>query len=452
MAAPLAERLSAIVGSSNLLQAEEVRKIYAGDGLVPPLVVQPRRREEASEVIALGQKDSLGVVFRGGGTQMRMGNIPSRLHLLLSTQNLNRVIDLDGENLTITLEAGTRLSEIQDRLHGEGRGYFIPLDPPFTEGATLGGILATNSSGPKRLLYGTSRDFVLGMKVIQADGKVTSFGGKTVKNVSGFDMSKLYIGSMGTLGMILEATVRLLPLPEEEKTLLAFFSESGKAFQVANTVLASQLVPSSMEILSPGAAAYLQPEGMIQKGNCVIAIGIEGVAQAVDRQIGEISGICQKFQPSGLEALGGEEQDGFWRSLRDITLLMMHPFPQSLILKINVPLSKTAAMFAWAEEIARNGSFVHALWAHGGSGILRVAFLLDAIAAQEPAVVQAIQKLTAKAAGMEGNLMVESAPASIKPKIAVWGQEKGDGRVFRQIKLALDPASLFNPGRFVGGI
>lgn len=447
-----AEKLAGIIGVENVFQAEEARKIYTVDGLIPKVVVQPRSPEEARQIISLGQKESQAIVFRGGGTKMRLGQVPHRMDLVLSTRHLKRVMDLDGENLTITLEAGMRLSEIQERLSREGSGYFIPLDPPFTEGATLGGILATNSSGPKRLLYGTARDFVLGMKVIQADGKITSFGGKTVKNVSGFDMSKLYIGSLGTLGMILEATFRLLPLPEEEKTLIGFFPDAGKAFKVVNALLPSQLVLSSMEVISPNAASYLQPDTMMKKGNYLLAIGIEGVGKAVARQIGEIQGIGKQFQPLGLMVLEGEEQGVFWRSLRDLTLPMMHLFTQSLVLKISVPLSKTEAMFAFVEETARKENFLCALWAHGGSGILRAAFLFHSLGEKSPAIVRAIQQISAQANGMEGSLVVESAPASIKPKIPVWGQEKKNGAVFRQIKSALDPGACFSPGRFVGGI
>jgi glycolate oxidase FAD binding subunit len=447
-----ARGFAAIVGSENLLQGEEIPKWYHVDGQIPRFVAKPPDRQSASQLIALAQEHSLGVIFRGGGTKMGLGNRPRRIDLVLSTAHLNQVVDLDGENLTLTVEAGIRLSEIQERLRHEGNGYFIPLDPPFTEGATLGGILATNSSGPKRLLYGTCRDFVLGLKVIQADGKICSFGGKTVKNVSGFDMNKLYIGSLGTLGMIAEITLRLLPLPEKERTLLAFFPESQSPFEVTSTILPSQLLPSSLEILDPGATAFLHPETLIRRGNYLLAIGLEGVAQAVNRQTEEIRSICHRFGPSAMETIEGEIQELFWRSLRDILPSIFHRFTQSPIVKISVPPSKTREIFNSAEQVLRVGNWPHALWAQGGNGILRAAFLLNSLGGERASLVQAIETLGRMTREMEGHIVVESSPTSLKSRISLWGQEREDFKVFRQIKEALDPASILNPGRFIGGI
>lgn len=444
-------KLRQMVKSSNFLDAVDARQFYAVDGLVPKGIIFPAQKEEVSQIIKLCQKESLAVIPRGSGTKMGLGNIPRRVDLVLGTQKLDKIVDEDLENLTLTLEAGVVLGDIQQHLRQKGKGYFIPLDPPAMGRATLGGILATNSSGPKRFLYGTARDLVLGMKVIQPDGQITSFGGKTVKNVSGYDMDKLYIGSLGSLGVMVEATMRLLPLPEKEQTLLAIFSASKSAFAAAREIRQSQLLPSAVEVLSPWTMKNLS--GVFPgKEGYVLAIHIEGVAKAVDRQLGEIQGICLRFIPQETKVVAPVQQKGLWEAIRDISPAIMTQFPESLILKFNVPPSKVQVIFAFAEEVASQGEFGHALWAHAGNGIVRLALLFRKMGSENTSIVQAAEQMTAKAVELEGNLTVEASPTFLKEKIRVWGREKELTSVFRQLKLRLDPQGLFNPGRFVGGI
>jgi glycolate oxidase FAD binding subunit len=446
------DQLRGIVGPANLLGGGDIPGDFRPDGLSPRWAVFPKTREEVQGVVGLCRTESLAIIPRGNGTKAGMGGIPRRADLAICTRHLNRVVDQDCENLTLTLETGATLSDIQQRLRQEGTGYFIPLDPPFTEDSTLGGVLATNSSGPKRLLYGTARDLVLGMKVVMADGKIISCGGKTVKNVSGYDMGKLFIGSLGTLGIIVEATLRLLPIPEAEETFLASFSKSEIAFEVVREILKSQLIPSSLEILNPRMLQEINARPLAPGGDYVLAIGVEGVKEAVERQIRDLRGICDRFSPRKTELLLGNDQDSFWKAVHDSGLRLGDPFPQSVMVRINVPVSKTGQAFSHCEGAAREEGFLCALSSHAGSGILRVAFLFDQVEPLSDRVVKAIDQMTRQAVEMGGNLVVETAPASIRKRVKVWGQEGTDVPVFRQLKSQLDPSSLFNPGRFVGGI
>ena len=300
----MSARLTEMVGSENLLCDEAASSSYGGEDFSPRWAVFPGTVEEIGEVVDYCRKESLSIIPAGNGTKMGMGGILKRGDLVLSTKRVNRVVDQDCENLTLTVESGALFSEIQKRMAGEGIGYFVPLDPPFTEASTLGGILAANSSGPKRLLYGTARDLVLGMKVVLADGKTISCGGKTVKNVSGYDMSKLFIGSLGTLGLIVEATFRLLPLPEAEETVVAAFSKGETAFEVSREILKSQLIPSSIEVLNPRMLREIDAKSLPDGGDYILAVGIEGVKEAVQRQIKDVEEICDRFRP--------KETDG-WR-------------------------------------------------------------------------------------------------------------------------------------------
>ena len=445
-------KLIEITGPSTLLDREEGKETYEIDGLAPRWAIFPKTREEVGEVVNLCQAESLSIIPRGNGTKIGMGNVPRRADLVISTRHLNRVVAQDCENLTMTLESGVLLSDVQERLRREGIGYFIPLDPPFTEASTLGGILATNASGPKRLVYGTARDLVLGMKVVLANGGLISCGGKTVKNVSGYDLAKLFIGSFGTLGIIVEATLRLLPLPEKEQTFVAAFSKSEGAFDPVKEILKSQLLPASIEILNPTLVQEIGGRELSTGSDYLLVIGVEGVSEAVQRQMTDVHQIVGRFLPRKTELLEGHEQNDLWESVRDSGLRLRSRFPASILLKMNIPISKTPLAFAVSESIAAREGFSCALWGHAGAGILHVGLPFSEMETDPDRVIHAIHEMGEKALEMGGNLVVVAAPASIKKHVSVWGHEGSDLPIFRQLKSQLDPSSLFNPGRFVGGI
>ncbi len=445
-------KLKTILGSSDIVSDGGGLGAFEVDRLSPKWVVFPKTREEVAKIVDLCRKESLSILPWGNGTKVKMGFVPRSVDLILSTSKLNRVVDQDCENLTITLEAGNLLSDVQGRLRKEGIGYFIPLDPPYTEKATLGGILAANSNGSKRLLYGTVRDLVLGMKVVLADGRVVSCGGKTVKNVSGYDLTKLFIGSLGTLGIIVEATLRLLPLPEEERTFVASFSRLEDAFEVVRAILQSQLVPSSVEVFNKEFTKETQVGLFPGKEDYILMIGFEGVKESVQRQAEEIQRISARFHPRRSELFEGNEQARLWTAVRDSGLTLENRLSGAVIVKMNVPISKTLQGFLHFEAAARQEGLRFVVSSHAGTGILQMGLLLDDSNAVVDRAAKLIDRLTLKAVELEGNLVVEAAPASIKKRVNVWGQEGSGRAVFRQLKSQLDPSALFSPGRFVGGI
>ena len=200
---------------------------YAVDGVIPTVVVSPGTVEEVSAVLAACSKADAAVVPWGGGAHMGLGGVPKKVDVVLALGRMNQVIDHEPGDMTSTVQAGMTLSHFQSHL---GRhGQFLSLDPPGGSRATIGGILAANASGPRRLRYGTARDLLIGLRVVHADGTVTKGGAKVVKNVTGYDMNKLYVGSLGTLGVIVEATFRLYPIPPVERTWVASFPAAAKA-------------------------------------------------------------------------------------------------------------------------------------------------------------------------------------------------------------------------------
>ena len=438
----LASALKEMVGEANVIQDPDRIKAYAVDGMTPRTVVSPGSVEEVSKLLAYANSEKLAVVPRGNGTKMAQGGVPRKIDVVLSMLRINRITEHDVPNLSLSVQAGMTLSAIQEKLAVTGKGSFLPLDPPYTEKATIGGIIATNGSGPRRYLYSTARDLLLGLKAVSPNGDIVAFGGKTVKNVSGYDMTKLMIGSWGALGVITEITTKLLPLPEASATLLVSFEDLAKAGSLTKKVLHSALLPSAMELMDGTAAGQL---GV--KGKYMVAFSLEGVGEAVDRQVAEIGEMGKKEGAIDTTVLKGHEDRTFWMRVRDFALATKAP----VILKSNFVISKQTEILGTYEKMAQAAGVGCAFIGHAGNGILRT-YVLQSDAAKTEPLVDLIGKFTAEAVKQEGNLVVESCPSELKAKISVWGQPRTDVVVMRRLKEKMDPFGVLNPGRFVGGI
>jgi glycolate oxidase FAD binding subunit len=444
-------KLREIVGEANVITYGDQLKTYAVDGKVPAIAVSPGTIEEVSKIVACANQECIGVIPRGNGTKMGIGGVPERADLILLTGRLNRIKDCDCENLTLSVESGITLNEVQQRLAKEGKGYFLPLDPSYTEKATLGGIIATNSSGPKRFGYGTGRDMITGMKAVLPNGEVVTSGGKTVKNVSGYDMCKLLIGSMGTLGIISEITFNLRPLPEKEATVLLSFKTLEDAGNFIHEVLHSHLLPVAIETLNATAAKRMTSSGSIPPGgNYLVAIGLEGVSESIDRQVAEMGSIGKKH--GALEALNlnSGKNHSFWVQLRDFDLGMKKEVPSSISLKANFLISKWTEVLKGFEGIAKGAGLDCSFICHAGNGLLYSYLRADK--GNPASLARLVEAFASEAVKNEGNLVVESSPLDVKEKIDVWGAGRADRQIMRRIKEEIDSARILNPGRFVGGI
>ena len=243
------------------------------------------------------------VIPRGSGTKLALGNVPSDYRVCVSTIRLDKVLEYTPADMTVSVQAGIRLAELQKTLAEENQ--FLPLDPPNGETATIGGILASNSSGPLRAAYGSARDLLIGIRVAHPDGLVTKAGGKVVKNVTGYDLNKLYTGSLGTLGVIVEANFKLQPLPAVQKSVLAALPAKA-ASKAVDALVDSVLMPSSVELFDSCALSSLSANGTAS-GERGLLVRFGGNAKAVDRQIQDTKSICS--EAAGLEVLTGEEQE-----------------------------------------------------------------------------------------------------------------------------------------------
>lgn len=440
-----------IVGRENCYGATSGAEKYPVAGILPQVVAFPGSVPEAGEILRLAALENSSIVPRGGGTKIDCGNSPSRLDAVLNLSHMDRILEIDLENLTITLEAGVKLQAIQENL--ARHHCFIPLDPPFAD-ATIGGILSTNSSGPKRLLYGSARDITLGVKLVLAGGEIVKAGGKTVKNVSGYDMTKLYIGSCGTLGIIAEATLRLLPAPEREVILILPCRDASQAQATAFKIIHSDLLPSSLMLFNPKAAAILPPSitSAFPKG-VLLFIGIEGPCEAVEAQIQRIRLLQEEEGIADFQIFQDSPAAAIWKALQGIHQLLLDRPPLAVSCKVSTSLSQSVAFFHKAESLSTQNAVEAALLGHLGTGIINL--FLESEETEPPAVstiagIIADLRKEAEAAG--GNLVIESAPPVLKKNISVWGRPGPSFLYMKAIKTALDPMHLLNPGRFYGDL
>lgn len=402
----------------------------AVDGQIPGQLLVPDNPDQVAGILKNASDTHMDVVPLGGGTMLELGAPLERASLVVSLKNLNRVLDYQPANLTVRAEAGLTLAALNQVLATEGQS--LPLDPPCPDRATLGGILAANASGPQRVRYGTARDLMIGIRVALADGQIVRGGGQVVKNVAGYDLPKLFVGSLGTLGIIVEATFKLAPLPKKTGTVLASFRELEHTCRVASRVLTSPLLPLSIELLNPEASAKF---GI---GNHpILAIRFGGIDSEVERQLSDVNRWSREGDSLGVEIM--KNDTAFWDRVRDF------PAENRVVVKVGVLPSRIGEMGQAAEEIAQRKSLSCSFCAHA------VGLLFITLEGEDSRIAQAIDEIGQVAIAMRGHFMIQSAPRVLRESTDVFGPQRNDWAYMRKIKHELDPNSILNPGRLLVG-
>jgi len=453
----LLERLRTIVGAPSVLTGVELSP-YVVEGRTPDAAVFPGSVEEVSAVIALVGEFGLPVIPWGGGTAASVGLPSARAGLVLGLRRLNRLVEHEPGDLTVTVEAGTTVGELQAALRG--RGQWLSLDPADAERATIGGVLATNASGPRRHLYGTARDLLIGVTVVTAEGAIVRGGGKVVKNVAGYDLPKLFVGSYGTLGVIVEATFKLRPRPDDERLMCVGFDRLKDAGAAVRALMASDLIPSAVELLD-GTAAFGGggTGGALGLGptlagaapapptpGAVLVVGFDGLGEQVEWQCAELTRLTAQLGGHHPHALASE----VWPRL---ALGARAAFPvATAVMAFGVLPTQVAELMEQGASAARARGLGTAWAAHAGVGAVSAA-LATGHEPSEPAPIAAILaewREIARAGG--GRATLEWAPLAVKSQVPVWDDPGAAGRIMQRIKAELDPKNVLNPGRFVAGI
>jgi glycolate dehydrogenase FAD-binding subunit len=406
----------------------------AVDGVQPEVVVEPTTLEEASQVLREATEQGRRVVCRGGGSKLGWGNPPAAADLLVSTARLDRVLEHAEGDLIVRAEAGVRLDALQEVL-GKAE-QFLALDPP-EQGATLGGIVAAGASGPLRHRYGTARDLLIGITVVLADGTVARSGGKVVKNVAGYDLGKLFAGSLGTLGLIAEVTFRLHPRASAVTGATMEVDRPERAGEAAQALAHAQLAPAAMELAWPD-----------QSGPGRLVVMIEEPRGGVTEQARDVVQLLEPFGSAELIDSGRAQPalDGLgrrpWRSDSG-----GGDGPLVGAKAACVPTELPGAIEdLWAAAGAHG--LRASLQAHAGVGVTYAALGGGDAGALAAAFREARERLARRG----GTLVALEAPLELKREVDVWGPVGDAERLMRRVKGRFDPEGTMSPGRFVGGI
>ncbi len=449
--------LEAVLGSAGLLTGGAVQA-YAIDGVVPAVVALPADVEQVAAVMQCAAAHQMTIAPRGGGSHAWLGQTPSRLDLLLSVQRLQQQLAYEPADMTTTVQAGLRMVDLQHTLGQQGQ--FIALDPPLTPTTTVGGLIATNISGPRRLLYGTARDLLLGVRVVTLDGKCTKAGGRVVKNVTGYDLNKLYIGSLGTLAVLVELTLKLHPLPPGEVTIGIECAHVADMLPLLQTILQLPLRLNSLEVLNGAAcAALLTDTGVpMAAGSYMLLARMEGsraVLQSQEQRLRDAVRRLALRRTPAVYAWSPAEQERLWRGV-DALLRgerLSQAVTDTLQVKVSLRMSDLPAFCQTLEESALFTAGPWAVVAHAGSGIAYVHSVVPAVTALEVERLRScVQTLDACVKRLGGRRVLERAPVAVKQHYQVWGEPGDDFALMRAIKATYDPQGRLNPGRFIGGL
>ncbi len=442
----LHHRLTTLLGTENAWMDATITAGHAVASRRPAVVAAPCTAEQVAAVLELASREKLGVVPWGRGTQMHLGPRPAEYDVALSLKHLTRVLAYDSANLTLTAEAGLALREVY-RLTIPGR-QFLPLGCPGSE-ASLGGLLVTNTSGVKRLRYGGMRDLLLGIRVALPEGELLRYGGRVVKNVAGYDLCKLYIGSLGAFGVVTEATFRLSMLPEDERLLVVAFPTLAQGMAATTMLRTAALLPSTIALVSAAGWTDSLPVSL-HSGQVALLVHVDGSHESVRRQIVEGEAICNAHGATEAATLSSEALLTMWE--RQEVWRTASPAPALLQVRVGVPPSGVETALALLDETPGFCREPVGWLADAGIGSVTARLPINEQADDLTAQVQAwLGGIRARLDDQQGFVVVESVPEALIAQLDVWGTPPGTG-LLKRYKSRFDPQGLLNRGRYVGGL
>lgn len=449
-------RLEGILGASAISAQTSDCAQYAVDGVVPSAIVRPASAEEVAEVVRFAATEKLALIPCGLRTKLAIGMPPARYDIALDTTRLNGVAHYDPGDLTLSVDTGMTLAAL-DRLLAE-KNQFLPLAVPFFEAATVGGTVASGVDSPLRHGYGTVRDFLIGAEFVNGAGTLTKSGGRVVKNVTGYDLHKLLIGSLGTLAVITRLNFRTFPRPILRRGFLAAFENEQGAFALRDRIFSSVLAPSLLEILSPEATRILFGAGsgisslLVGSGSWQVCVGFEGNQEICDRYARELSRMAQETSAHDGLLLREAQFAALAEQLRESIPLLLRTSPLAVVFRFNGLPGQSAALLRALRSFAAS-SWIPSAVVLRSQGALYLALLPagkdESLLKQVAYFWKSVNSLRAK---LEFHATIPFCPSEWKRELNVWGISRPEFTLMQRVKSALDPQDIFAPGRFVGGI
>ena len=448
------DRLRRIAGKENVLTSKEELLAYSYDATnmwqhLPDVVVLPSNAEQISEILKLSDENRIPVTPRGGGTNVSGGSIPIKGGIVLCTTRMNRIIEINKTNLNATVEPGVVLQDFQAALAEEG--LFFPPDPQSFAGCTMGGVVAENSGGPSCLKYGVAKQYVLGLEVVLADGKIMKLGGLTPKNRTGYELAMLFTGSEGTLGVISKITLRLLPSPKASKTIVAVISDVAAAGETVTEIIASSVLPSKVEFVDNWTFEKfrgLLPDEILDNSQVILLIQVDGLPETVDAEAQQVVNICRNRAGEVRVAKDQAEADKYWQA-RSAHFSDISSRTHTIVNEdVCVPRDKIADFIKLGQESARRYDVPISFAGHVGDGNFHPVVLTDSRDKEHfSRALKCIDEIIETALSLGGVLSGEHGIGLEKQRFLKKAMDPLAIDIMKKIKDALDPNHILNPGK-----
>lgn len=448
-------RLEEITGNKGVLRSPEDLAVYGYDGTFeehrPDVVVLPNTTEQVSEIVSMAGRERIPVVARGMGSGLTAASVPFQGGIALSMTRMNRILEIDPINATAHVEAGVVTADLQTAV--EKIGLFYPPDPSSIKHSTIGGNIACNAGGPRCLKYGVTGDYVLGLTAVLADGSILHTGGKPIKDVVGYDLTALLTGSEGTLGIITEALLRLIPKPTAVRTALAEFPALADASRTVNAILSAGIIPATIELMDETAIACIEEAmhlGLPLDVDAILLIETDGADDAaVAREVEAVADICRECGARQVKvARDAAERASLWKARRSVSPALARKAPNKLGEDITVPRSAIPEAIRRIKAVSAKYGLPIVIFGHAGDGNLHPNILFDK---RDPAQWAKVEEIVAEefaiALELGGTLSGEHGVGSLKRPYLERALGPISTEVQKRIKAALDPRNILNPGK-----
>jgi len=450
------DELMTIVGKDRYFDQKEDLISYSYDAFMvegqPEAVLFPITTEEVSKIVVVASREKIPVTARGSGTNLTGGSVPTRGGIVLAFTKMNKILKIDKENRLATVQPGLINMAFQKELAKQG--LFFPPDPASMAISTMGGNVAENAGGPRAVKYGVTKDYLLALEVVLASGQVVRTGSLTIKNVTGYNLTQLFCGSEGTLGLITAMTLKLLPLPETRRTLQVAYKDLEDAGKTVVKIVDLGFLPVALELLDNVFINIIEDYthiGLPKEAEALLLIEVDGPEVAVEAQAEQLNKLCQELGAIEVKvAKTVEENDEIWKARRSAYGAEARLRPTAIAEDCTVPVGKLVQMVREVAKIAKKYTLLIPVVAHAGDGNLHPQILTDIRDKEEmKRVEKAIDEISIKAVELGGTLTGEHGIGIAKREILPLELGEAAMEITRNIKKAFDPHNILNPDKVV---
>jgi glycolate oxidase len=421
----------------------------SGLGAQPSAVVWPQNAEDVAAVMKFSSANEVPVIPRGAGSGMTGGAVPSKGAIVMSLERMNKILEIDRENMQVLVEPGVINGTLQKVL--EWQGFFYPPDPASMDFCTIGGNVAENSGGPRAIKYGVTRDYVLGLEAVLPGGEMITTGVRTAKGVVGYDLTRLLVGSEGTLAVVTRIRLRVLPLPQDIITLLALFKDLEKSGTAVTQIIAKGIIPRTLEFLDKEAVTAVEnykPVGLPKDAEAILLVELDGHPAAITKEAEQISEICTRLGAEMIMAEDEAAREKIWEARRSVSPALYRLMPTKINEDIVVPRNMIPKMLVKLRRLSEETGIKIVNFGHAGDGNIHVNLMVDRNNAEEyEKARRLVKEIFAATIELGGTISGEHGVGLTKSEYITMEIRPVELDLMKRIKAVFDPKNLLNPGK-----